>query len=288
MKKFLAFIPLICAALLFCACDEDQKEISPVAIFINPEASHIEQANSGDKCFFHIDFYTENDYVSRLKITSKDKFQGMVDLLDISWDAPIKDYDFVYTAPITNKDSMLVYITFEAWDNMGNKCSTERIVNVINKRILIEEQSGIVLWAEETGRANALSFASPTKTFNLLNSSEADKADFIVDTDISFETITLRSNTATKFVRNNSFDYASTTAISLQASYEASKSQDIIEDLRINDIILVGHNETAEGVFRIVNIIRTAGDENCVQMAFKGISNKNSDNTGNNHTDEEE
>ena len=42
--------------------------------------------------------------------------------------------------------------------------------------------------------------------------------------------------------------------------------------VRVNDIVLVGHGDRAEGVFRVANIIRSSvRGEGCVQLAFKGV-----------------
>lgn len=82
-----------------------------------------------------------------------------------------------------------------------------------------------------------------------------------------------KSNTAAKFVRSNSFDYAMTSAPNLQAVYQSSTRCDVITNLQTNDIILVGHGDRAEGVIRISNIVRTeTSSERCVVISYKGVS----------------
>ncbi len=274
MNRFLILLYISCCSFVFSSCEEGD-EVSPVAIFIEPNASSLVTVRANEKCFFHIDFYTGSDYVKRLKVTSKDKVRGQVDVDDYTWTEYHEDMDYVYTAPVLNKDTTLVTLKFTAWDNADNKCETERYVKVVSAAVLMAERTGISLWASESGRANALCFADPTKTFNLNNAEEGTNADLILDTDASFSNIKLASNTTTKFVRNNSYDYAAATSVSLQETYAAARRTDIVENLQVNDIILVGHGDMADGVFQVTDILRNAdGADNYVRLAYKGIERK--------------
>lgn len=266
---FRTFLAICCAFSLF-ACDDDVKDESPIAMFIDPSASSIIVVNSGDKCRYHMDFYTTHDHVERLRIESFDKYQGEQMLLDTTWSSKVNAYDFIYTAPPTDRDTLNVRLTFTAWDNAGSTCTVERLVKVANKQVLMAEQSGIVLWAAETGHPGALMFANPSKTYNLITASDSAVADMFVDTDATFANVKLRTNTSAKFVRNNSYDYPAATSVSLQAVYAGSRHDDEVDNLRVNDIVLVGHGDRAEGVLRVTNVIRNGdADERCVQLSFK-------------------
>lgn len=268
--KLLAF-SFVCI-FSFSACTEDSKEVSDVAIFIEPGAASEVVANSGDKILYHIDMYTTHDYVSRLRVASFDSFNGEVAVRDTLWDGPCKSYDFVYTVPAADRDSLDITLTFNAWDNVGNKCEAKRRIVVLGKSILIGEKSGIVLWPAATGRPDALAFEEPSQPFAWKESPDSVRADMYIDSDVLLNNVALRSRTSAKFVRNNSFDYAAATSVSIQAVYAGSRRDDMIDDLRVNDIILVGHDGRAEGVFRVTNILRGANEEsNCVQLAFKGV-----------------
>ena len=48
--------------------------------------------------------------------------------------------------------------------------------------------------------------------------------------------------------------------------------QDVVADLQTNDIIIVGHGSEADGVFRIVNILRDFGGVSCMELSYKGIA----------------
>lgn len=271
-RRIFKVLLFVCMAVSFFSCDEDEHEASEVAVFISPGMSELVSVSSGDKCRYHLDLYTTHDYVSRLEVKSFDQFQGEVLVKDTAWTSGVSSYDFVYTAPITDRDSLSVRLTFTVWDNAGSTAKVERTVLVRNREVLMDELSGIVLWAPETGRADALFFAAPSKTFNWEASPDSASADMIVDTDLAFTSVTLKSNSAAKFVRSNSFDYAAATALSVQAVYAGSRRDDVVTDLRVNDIVLVGHGDKAEGVLRVTNIIRTGdADERCVHIAFKQL-----------------
>ncbi|MDE6354587.1 MAG: hypothetical protein K2L56_06005 [Prevotella sp.] len=81
-----------------------------------------------------------------------------------------------------------------------------------------------------------------------------------IEVDAVFENVKVKSGSSARFVRNNSFDYAAASATSVQAVFVGSRHDDVVDNLRVNDIILVGHGDRAEGVMRVMNIIRT-GDE---------------------------
>ena len=273
MNRFITTLfSACCCMLMFLSCDNDSKDISDVAIFIEPSASRPVEINSGDKYRYHIDFYTVHNYVQRLRVSSFDQYNGELSLCDTAWTERAVDYDFVYTAPFSDRDSLRVTLTFRASDDAGSTCEVQRTVIVRSHEVLAGEKSGIVLWRQDGGRPDALGFAEPSKTFSLSASGDSARADMYINADADFAAVQLKSATSARFVRNNSFDYAAATAVSLQAVYAGSRHDDVVDNLRVNDIVLVGHGSVAEGVFRVTNVLRTGpADERCVQLAFKGI-----------------
>jgi hypothetical protein len=261
------------AFALIVGCDEEKKELSDVAIIIKPTQSDTVTLSSGDKVRYTIDLHTTHQRVGRLAISSFDPVRGKVHIVDTLFNSKVSTYYFDYTAPAVNRDSLSVTLTFEAWDDQNNQCSTTRTLLVRNASHLIDEKTGIVLRAAESGMPDALSFANPSQTFSWKNSPDSVRADVYLVADASFARLSLHSNTKAKLVRINSFDYPAATAVSVQAVYESSLRSDWVDDLRTNDIILVGHEARAEGVLRIVNIIREGdSNERCLQLAFKGIN----------------
>lgn len=272
MNRISSVLLAVCCALALTSCNEDIKDSSDIAVFIEPGTSTKVVIGSGDKYRYHLDLYTTHGYVKRLLVTSFDQYQGEVTVKDTVWTERTDSYDLIYTAPIADRDSLGVTLTFKAWDDEGSTCEANRTLLIRNRTVLMDEKSGIVMWPAETGRPGALMFHEPTKTYNLIAAGDSAAADMYIDADTDFGNICLKTNTGAKFVRNNSFDYAAATAPGLQAVYAGSRPDDMVDNLRINDIILVGHGSQAEGVFRVTNIIRTGyADERCVQLAFKGM-----------------
>lgn len=260
----------LCAVCLF-SCDDDVPDASDVAVIVTPVASTEVVVQSGDKYIYKCDLYTTHSYVKRLTVKSTDTFMGEIVQLDTTFTEATNSCNFVYVAPQIDRDSLDVSLTFNGWDNEGNKCEVKRKLMIKNEQVLVGEKSGIVLFAPSSGHPDALWFPEPSQTFSWKNSPDSVKADMYIVTD-NFSLVDLHSNTAAKFVRNNTFDYAAATALSIQAVYAGSVKTDLVNDLRINDIVLVGHNDKAEGVFRVANVIRTGDvNERCLQLAFKGI-----------------
>lgn len=267
---------LIVLALLF-SCDEDKKELSKVALMVTPSSSETISLESGDKSIFSIELYATEDFVRQVKISSFDAIQGQRVLKDTTFAQATKDMKYVYEAPAFNRDTVEVTLTFEGWDKSGSHCEITRKLTVTSRQLFIAELAGIVLRSSESGWPDAFSFSQPSQTFNWKNSPDSINADIYLQTDPSFAQLAFRSNTSAKMTRINNFDYAAATAVSLQAVYENSKRDDIVDNLKINDIILVGHGSKAEGVLRITNIIRQGDDnEKCVQLAFKASSSSSS------------
>lgn len=266
---------LLCffGGLLFSSCDNDVKSPSPIAMFITPNAEDTLSLESGDKARYVLDFYVPGGQLKRLSIKSFDSYLGETVLKDTNFQEEVKTYTFVYTAPLIDRDSMISNLEFKASSTTGEECGVKRTVLIKNALILITERTGIVLRNGAEGLDNAICFAQPTQPFNSINSPDSALADFLIETDTDFQYVTAKSNTAAKFVRNNSFNYAMASAPNIQTVYKSSTRSDIIGNLQTNDIILVGHGDRAEGVIRISNIIRTGNsNERCVVISYKGIS----------------
>ena len=260
----------VAALLVFCtsSCNDDAKDSTDVAIFITPKASETVSLNSGEKVRYSIELHTTHNYISRLQVASFDVQYGSQMLDDVHFSAAQDVYLYEYTAPVFKKDTAQVRLTFTGWDDAGSMGEATRRVKVISQQILSDELTGIVL----TENRNAIAFAAPTQPFNYPESPDSAYADLYITADEAFAAITVRSNTVAKFVRNNSFDYAAATAGSIQAVYESSRREDDVNDLRINDIVIVGHGTTAEGVLSVTNIVRdgTTG-ERSVRLSFKKV-----------------
>lgn len=273
IKHCVALLGTLLLGMLFVGCNEYEKDLSDIAIMITPNKTEKIELASGDKVKYSLDFYTTHESISRFSVVSFDAQYGETVLIDSLCNQSIKKFDFVYAAPMIDRDSLIVELNFYAWDNLGNQCMVERSVVVKSKMVLLPEKSGIVLWRGETGRPDALCFADPSKVFHKNNKADSLSVDMFIDADEEFGCVNLESETNAKFVRYNNFDYAAASVSSIAAVYKSSQKSASVSDLQINDIVLVGHDEKAQGAFRVLNIIRSSSSpmDCCVQLAFKEV-----------------
>lgn len=269
------FHKLFLLAALCCltaSCDEEDVEISDVAVLVSPNQETEVTLNSGEKALYTVAVTTSHDHVTSLEITSFDPQNGLIKWVDM----PINkkeytDIPFIYTAPEISSETMDVTLTFQASDNQGNTVSVTRKVTVVSKTVSIAEQTGITLFDPSLGLQDALSLSDVSRPFNLADSPTPENADIYIDSSTGFDEITWLSNTRTKFVRYNSFNYSGASAADIASVFRTSVPADNVRDIRVNDIILVGHGDKAEGVFLVVNILQGQTTARCMQLNYKGI-----------------
>ena len=275
MKTIKVYLLAVFTSVLFVMCVESGPELSNVAIFVSPRPDSLVVLESGQKVRYELKISTPNDRVSQFVISSFDEENGAVMLMDSVCDADRVNYKFIYTAPEIEAENLNVELEISAKDNLGNSAEVRCPLIVKNKLVLIPEKTGITLYGSQSVKANALSFTDVSQTYNLSVSPDSLLADLYVQTDENFDKITWESNTGTKFVRVNAFNYAMATAKGINTVYQSSVRGDQVENIQTNDIILVGHGDIADGVFIVYNVIRKTGDDNDpkIQLGFKGVKN---------------
>lgn len=267
---------IIGAIFGFVACDDKDKDLSDIAVFITPTNSDTVYMNANTRRQYKLEYYSKDGFVNRLEVSAFDTENGERQLYDTVYSVKTEKDIYVYTAPMPKRDGrMMVTLKFKVWDTAGNETSQERKVHVLKSNIeLLQEIGPIVLFIADDMR-DALMFDSPTQTFDHVLMEDSKDADMYLDVDENGG-LSLRSATQARFVRYNDFNYAETDANSLQTVYENSRRDDQINGLNSNDIILVGHGAQVEGVFFIFNIVSSGTDnERSVQMNFKGIRSNN-------------
>ncbi|MDE5660691.1 MAG: hypothetical protein K2I28_07365 [Muribaculaceae bacterium] len=227
--------------------------------------------HSGEQALYKVKLSTIHDHVASFEVNSFDPKHGLVKCLEIPCGSKEFTYQFVYAAPELDRPQSEVTLTFIATDNEGNQASLTRKVTVVNRVLSIAEKTGIIMFEPGAGLPDALTLADVSHPFSLADSPQPEAADIYVDPTTGFEAITWRSNSRTKFLRANNFDYAGATAAGITSVFASSVVADHVSDIRVNDIILVGHGDVAEGVFYVVNILRGESAPDCMQLSFKGV-----------------
>ena len=272
LKKLIFAIAF--APFLLTSCIGGEQELSDVVLLITPKNDSTLVAGSGEKIRFQIKLSTINAYVNRLVISSFDMDNGQSVLRDTIFAEHKKElnHSFIYTIPMFNKETAEVELSFVAEDDLGNQREIVRNISVKNSQYLMDELSPITIYAHNSYLPNALNFERITQPFITTYAPDSLKADIWINPDNAESSITWESQTGTKFIRYNDFNYPSATAASLQAIYTSSKRYDAVRDIKANDIIIVGHEDMVEGVFYVNNVISDANIQGeCLQLSYKGV-----------------
>lgn len=263
----------ICIALLALVGCVDKPELSNVVVLATPKSDST--LFSYEKMRYQLKLFTINEYVDGLTISSFDLDRGKTICVDTLFELKKKEleYDFIYTAPQISREELDVELSFMVKDNMGNTSEIKRDIKVRSRQQIIIEKNGIILYAHNSYLPNCLSLSDVSQPFVSLYA-DSLKADIWINPSDEQSSITWESQTGVKFVRHNDFNYATATKESLQATYRSSKRYDAINNVAINDIIIVGREEQAEGVFFVDNIVCNETPQyECLQLSFKGITN---------------
>lgn len=271
-RIFFPFVACTSLMLGLTMCTENTPDLSDVAIFVTPGASEKVEMLSGDKYRYEVDMSTIHDYVASLKVVSFDRLHGETVCFEETYSSPTVKRSVVYEAPETDRETLEVELRFIVTDNLGNKNEVNRKVRVVGRMVALPEKTGIVLYGPQSGMPDALSLADVSRPFCLADAPDPDLADIHVVAPADFSTVDWRSNTEAKFVRVNTFNYVEATPTGINQVYRSSVPQDVVADLHTNDIIIVGHGSEADGVFRIVNILRDFGGVSCMELSYKGIA----------------
>ena len=272
MVKQTYILALSFVLTLLASCVKE-PELSDVVVLATPKSDSTLFSN--DRLRYQMRLFTIHDYVDGLTISSFDIERGTVVCLDTLFEGKRKEVecDFIYIAPQINKDELEVELTFMVKDNLGNTSKVMRNLTVKKRQQMIEEKSGIILYAHNAYLPNSLSLSDVTQPFISRYATDSLSADIWFNPADTLAAITLSSQTGAKFVRHNDFNYATATTENLQSTYLSSKRYDAIHEVKPNDIILVGHEEWVEGVLFVNNIITGDGfDGKCLQLSFKGVT----------------
>lgn len=255
--KLLFFIPLFS---LFFSCTEDS---TTVVLYVD-NIGELGYVSTESKNIFKIVCMTENEYVENISISSFDKEYGTQQLMDTLVNKKNVKLDYEYTVPVFTEDSVKVQLSFKAVDNLGYEQTATYSVMVINPDVLLKEKSGLVVYSGKSEKENAFSLTDPSSTFNseLADSAKIDIYDYVLNGDNDDLDLIWKTNTDVDFIKVNSFNQVNATVKSIVGVYNSSKRNDYVNDIRSNDIIIVGKGGKPWGVFLIANVFDDDGIDN--------------------------
>lgn len=260
MKRILQawILPLVLIGAAGCTSEEDASE---VILLVTPSAR---QAVGGEKIYFDIETRTINGYVDRLDIDSFDAVTGQQQLL--SERPAVQSYTtrYVYAAPVFAVDSVSVELTFTAADDCGYVRRSNLRIAVRNSAAPLVERSAYTLYSPESGKFDGFSLDELRPLRN--EETVSGFVDLYVSPspDSASETMMRewRSLTGVRFAKVNTFDYAGATRASVASLYENTRCDDFVADLAIDDIVLLGRDDRALGLLKIMAVYDEAGCEN--------------------------
>lgn len=261
MKRFLV---IILAAFTFASCF-NEGDASIIAIYAAPSSNSV---SSGEKMYFDVQVTTANQSLTRFEIETFDSMNGSRKIYTATPGTQSFKDRVVYEALAVETDSTFVEFNFKAEDNTGEQAHITMKIKVYGGGgTLLPEISGIVLYSPWSGKEDAFSFTTMQPLHSATNEPENIDLRLIAPNQDAMNPLNIGTDADITFARANNFDYASATWSGLQSVFMNSVRTNIINNVNVDDIILVGRETLSEdtnviqtlGVIRIMNVYDEAG-----------------------------
>lgn len=262
MRHAIAWFMILCVlAFLEGACDDNNE--SEIVIIVKPE-EFVQSAQAGEKILYTVQAYSNDGPVSNLKFTTYERINGLQTILDSVVGLSKIRFTFQYTVP-EFKDTTDIKIRFEAFNTYGESAAIQRFVRVSGGKVTLDELAGITMYAATSGQPDAYNL----ELEQLLNSHTIE-TDSLLDIyawqdSTADETVLSRewrSHTGIRFMRFNSFNYATATQLGIENAYAAGVKMNYIRDLQAEDIIIFGDERKAMGIIKLIYVFDEPGFRN--------------------------
>ena len=266
MKRLLFFFAVV---VLFCSCK--REEASKVVILVTTNDS-LTNVKSRDSVLFHIHSFANEDVVKNLTIISSDIQYGSVVLLDTLLNMQSFDFDYYYVLP-NYKDTTQIELSFNVFSsNNLSQSSYNTFVKICPEADTtggqeppveppIPEDTALVLYSHLVfygsawyiERAFNLEYLSNMLDTLLIDSTMMDIVDILGD-DSTGLSGNWTSYTGVLFARFNDLNFDIATKKDIVTAYNAAIKHTTIQNIQPNEIILIGRQNTAIGVIKIITI----------------------------------
>lgn len=264
MRKF--FLYLLAATILINGCISED-DATTVAIYAQPSTFI---AKSGDKIYIDVSVSTINSLLTNVSMNAFDPEHGKTNIYNINPGTKTHKDRVVWEIPAMSGDTTLVELLVNATDDTNAENEFKQKITVIGEsQTILPERSGFTIYSPFSGKADAFSF---TTLQPLLSTSESEDCDLVFLTSDTAEDMPLKWGTKTNlvFCKTNTFDYAAANWSSIQAVFTNSVRSDYVENLKIDDIILIGREIVTEearslttiGAIKIMEIYDEEGHAN--------------------------
>ena len=238
----------------------DEEDESEVVLIVKPEGL-VRNAAAGEKILYSLEAYSNEGMVENLRMTSYDAENGLQTVLDTLIRKPKIDLTYQYTVPYL-KDTMDVKIFFTASNEYGGTAEVQKFVKVFGGETVLTELTGITMYAEPSGRPDAFHLESE----QAINSHTVESDSLLdiyawQDSTANEEVLSRewRSHTGIKFIRFNSFNYATATKSGIESAYSSGLKMNYIRDLQAEDIIIFGNERQALGIIKLIYVFDEPG-----------------------------
>lgn len=259
MRYFLYLLLSIGSVLAFYSCSTE-SDASDVQVMVTPD-SLLFHAESQDIIPFQIALKALKEPITRFQITQRTTKTGLVTLLDTVLNVQKFNYEYQYTVP-QNIYERSIELSFIAKTASDYSVSAKQIL-LDSLNTPLKESSAHVMYGAKLKTNNAFSIVQRQIVSFPLDSILSDIYDYHNDqVDASELSGEWRSATEKRFSRFNDYNYAEATVQSLQTCYGNAAKKTTIDQLKVNDVILIGDLKKAIAVVKIIAIFNEAGYAN--------------------------
>lgn len=254
MRHAISWLLILLGLVAFCgSCDnEDESEI---VIIVTPE-DFVRSAKAGEKILYTVQAYSNDGPVNNLTFTSYEPVNGLQTVMDTMVGLPRIRFTFQYTVP-QFKDTTDIKLRFEAFNAYGESAAMLRFVKVSGGEVTLSELTGITMYSAASGQPDAYNL----ELEQLVNSHTVE-TDSLMDIyawqDSTADGTVLsrewRSHTGIRFMRFNSFNYATATQLGIENAYATGVKMNYIRDLQAEDIIIFGDERKAMGIIKLIYV----------------------------------
>ena len=256
MRHVFSFLFSVSFLFSLCSCST-QNDASDVQVVVSPDSMAL-HLSVGDIIPYNIQLTALKEPLIRFQITQRTAKTGQIILLDTVLNQQKLNYVFQYIVPknIFEKKIELSFIAKTASDYSVSS----KYILLDSTNTSLKESSAHVMYGASSTTNNAFSIIQRQVLSFPLDSVHAD----IYDYHDKLSTMTLltgqwRSATQKRFSRFNDFDYAEATVQSLQTSYANASKNTTIDNLKVNDVIIIGDLNSAIAVIKIIAIFDEEG-----------------------------
>lgn len=252
-------LPTIVCCVILMSCSS-QSDVSEIQVVVSPD-SVVMHVENEDILPYDIQFNSIKEPITRFQITQRTTKTASLCVFDTILNTQKQHLYFEYKVPSTIYENR-IELSFTAKTASDYFTVTKYLLlDTINTQL--KESSAHVMYSEVGKTANAFSLSERQIKNYPLDSLKCDIYDYhdsaLLQNQLSSE---WRSATGMCFARFNDFNYSDATVQSLQNSYSNAQKSTTVNQLKVNDVILIGNKITAKAVVKIIAIFDEAGYQN--------------------------